>query len=386
MIPIDEALRSLGLADSVRVLRVQSGYPAPRTVNLVLRRHAGRTLLFECSAARPDIRDEVLAALAAEGVRRLDALVITHCHGDHGGAAGIVSGIGRPEGERAPIFLHSAGYRFLTHPEASFLHETYEIFLARAHWGLIEYNALADRELVDHELRRRYRGFFAETPMRALSFVDHGQLPEGLLALHTPGHSHDCTFYFDEALGIAIPGDTLLTTGRPDDPSTHGFAIPIFTVAGQVYSMAFAAFLRTIRRLRRFFSEHEVRAVIPPHGAFAITEPIAWCSFAERYFETVYQTFRGGFLNDPRERWASRPFRARDLRPYLPTAGSHPISTASHGFGMLCLLADEGYLGLEEDPHTRQITFRMRELPPSDWLEARLAEKIGPLALLRGTR
>ncbi|MCE7963745.1 MAG: MBL fold metallo-hydrolase [Acidobacteria bacterium ACB1] len=33
-------------------------------------------------------------------MRRLDGLLLTHCHGDHAGAAGVIAGLGRPAGER----------------------------------------------------------------------------------------------------------------------------------------------------------------------------------------------------------------------------------------------------------------------------------------------
>src|SRR5262245_3135258 len=108
MIPFAEAFDALGLTGTVDVLPVPSGYPTPKLINLVLRRHAGNTMLFESSAARPDIVDEIKSQLAAHGVRRLDALLVTHCHGDHAGSAGIIAGLGRAPNERAPIYLHSA--------------------------------------------------------------------------------------------------------------------------------------------------------------------------------------------------------------------------------------------------------------------------------------
>jgi len=379
MIPFAEAFGKLGLSGRVSVLPVPSGYPSPKLVNLVLRRSSDSTFLFETSAARPDIVDETRKQLAAHGVRGLDAVLVTHCHGDHAGASGVIAGLGRAEGDRAPIFLHSAGYRFLTHPEAAFLHETYELFLTRSHWGLLAYNELSDEEMINNTLRKRFSGYFARTPKRALSFVDTGRLPEGIVALATPGHSQDCVLYYDTELAIAVPGDTIICTGLVDKPETHGYVIPIFTVAGQSYSLAYERFIDTIRVLRRFFQTHEVRAVIAPHGKFAVTRPLEWVTFAEGYFRGIYRALIEDFFGDAERRRA--PFMARDLSAFIPSAGSHPISTPSHTFGMLCALADEGYLSLREHLHTRQIEFALEEMPPADYVEQRLAEDAGRLPL-----
>jgi glyoxylase-like metal-dependent hydrolase (beta-lactamase superfamily II) len=300
-------------------------------------------------------------------------------HGDHAGSAGVVAGRHRAAGERAPIHLHSAGYRFLTHPDAAFLQETYELYLTRSHWGLLEYDALSQQDMLENALRKRFSGYFVRTPKSALRFVDRGELPAGVLAVATPGHSWDCVLYWDRATGIAIPGDTMLVTGAPDKPESHGYVIPIFTVAGQSYSMAFERYLQTIRVLRAFFSTREVRAVLPPHGKFAITRPLDWVRFAEGYFRDLYAALVRDYFATPERR--STPFKANELNPFIPTAGSHPISTPSHAFGMLCTLADEGYLTLSEHPRTRQIEFSLVELPPADYLEGRLAEAPGPLPI-----
>jgi glyoxylase-like metal-dependent hydrolase (beta-lactamase superfamily II) len=377
--PFRLALEELGLAERVAILPVPSGYPSPKQINLVLRRAASGTYLFESSAARPDIVAEIEAGLAAQGVERLDALLVTHCHGDHAGSSGLIAARGRAAGERAPIHLHSAGYRFLTHPDAAFLNETYELFLTRSHWGLLDYSALSDEEILNNAIRKRFQGYFARTPKRALRFVDGDDLPDGIIAVATPGHSLDCVLYFDTELGIAIPGDTIICTGIADKPATWGFVIPIFTVAGQAYSMAFERFLRTIAVLRAFFERHEVRAVLPPHGKLAVTQPSQWVSFASGYFRGIYRALREDFLADPARRGSA--FRACDLNPFIPTAGSHPISTPSHSFGMLCALADEGYLTLTEHPRTRQISFRLEEMPPADYVQRRLEEDPGPLPI-----
>jgi glyoxylase-like metal-dependent hydrolase (beta-lactamase superfamily II) len=384
MRPIAQVIAELGLEGVIDVVPVLSGYPSPKYINLVLRRLGGRTYLFESSAQREDIVANLASRLDELGVDRLDALLVTHCHGDHAGSAGVFAGRGRSDGERAPVYLHSAGYRFLTHPEASFLHETYELFLARAQWGLIEYSSLSDQELLENQLRRRFQNYFAQTPKSALRFVDHGHLPEGIAALYTPGHSHDCCLYYDEVLKIAVPGDTIITTGSPDDPGSYAYVVPIFTVAGQVYSMAYERFLRTIRVLRRFFETHEVRAVLPPHGRVAVTNPMQWCEFAVAYFVGIYRTLLEDFFGDSDKRWTEQPFRAGDLAPYVASAGAHPISTASHIFGMLCMLADENYLTMTEHPRTRQLSFELVKMPPKGLVSDLLARDAGHMDLYRG--
>jgi glyoxylase-like metal-dependent hydrolase (beta-lactamase superfamily II) len=379
MVPFEAAFESLGIAEDVSIIPVASGYPSPKLVNLVLRKRRGRAFLFEASAAREDVLRDTFAGLDAAGVRRLDGVLVTHCHGDHAGSAGIVAARGYENGERAPIYLHSASYRFLTHPEAAFLNETYELFLTRAHWGLLSFDEMSSQQMADHELRKQYSGYFARTPKTALRFVDHAELPDGIWGLFTPGHSNDCVLYYDEELGIAVPGDTIICTGLVEKPETHAYVIPIFTVAGQSYSMAYERYIHTIGVLRRFFETHRVRAVLPPHGKFAITRPLEWVAFAEGYFRGIYRALLDDFLGDPARRNA--PFMACDLNRFIPSAGAHPISTPSHTFGMLCALVDEGYFSMEEHPRTRKISFTVERLPPADWVAKSLARDPGPLPL-----
>ncbi len=381
MVPFQDALREAGLDAEVSVLSVPSGYPSPRFVNLVLRRHAGSTLLFEAGANCDDIVAETVAGLGARGVERLDALLVTHCHGDHAGGALRVASLGRLAGELpAPIHLHSSGFRYLTQPDSTFLQESYDLFLQRAQWGLRDFSAVGAEATVDQMLRKRYSGYFGRTPRGLLSFVDEEKLPEGIVALPTPGHSLDCVLYYDAALGIAVPGDTIICTGKPEDPETWGYVIPIFTVLGQTTSMAFDAYLGTLHRLRRFFETHTLKMVLPPHGRFAVTRPLDWVGFAERYFDGIYRAFLEDFLGDTSRSWRTEPFLTAALSPYVPSAGSHPVSTSSHVFGMLCSLADAGYLASTEDPHTRQMHFRVETLPPRDFVTRRLAPSLAERA------
>jgi hypothetical protein len=115
-----------------------------------------------------------------------------------------------------------------------------------------------------------------------------------------------------------------------------------------------------------------------------VTDPLGWCDFASRYFEGIYRALLDDFFGDRDHDWRQRSFRAADLAPYIPSAGAHPISTSSHLFGMLCMLADEGYLALTEHPRTRQLTFQLREMPPTDLVAGKLAAPAGQFAVFGG--
>lgn len=381
LVPFDVALTDLGLAAEVSVHPVASGYPSPRRINPVLIRDGARALLFEAPAARPDIVAELTNALMHADVAELDAVLVTHCHGDHAGMAGVVAGLGRAPGERAPIHVHSAGYRFLTQPAASYFDETFLIFQARAQFGLIDLSTFTGTAMLEHPRRAPYAQYFARTPKAALRFVDEGRLPPGFVALASPGHSNDCVLYLDTARGVVIPGDTIICVGRVEEPASRDFVVPIFTVMGQGYSRGFESYLLTLRRIRRFFERFAVRVVLPPHGRFAVVEPMAWVRFAERYFEGLYRILRNEFLHADGPAPRREPFTAADLSPLVPQAHSHTVSTPSHVFGMLCALADEGYLTLAEDVTSRRITFALEEIPPADYLTRRLAEDPGPLPI-----
>ena len=70
MIPFDKALGDLGLAEQIRICPVQSGYPSPKLVNLVLRQVRGKSYLFEASAARDVSGDPAPLKRRAARLRR----------------------------------------------------------------------------------------------------------------------------------------------------------------------------------------------------------------------------------------------------------------------------------------------------------------------------
>lgn len=165
MEPIPDALARLGLEKTVTVLAVRSGYPAPKYVQPVLVRRDGRTCLFETSAGNDESVRETEAALAAVGVSRLDAILCTHTHGDHAGAAEFLSRLGREQGGRAPVYLHSSGHRLITSPALAFLDESFDIMVVRSHRSTTRFDELYGEDLLPKQLRtpwldryRRIRG------------------------------------------------------------------------------------------------------------------------------------------------------------------------------------------------------------------------------------
>ncbi|MFO0694745.1 MAG: MBL fold metallo-hydrolase [Polyangiales bacterium] len=382
MEPIPDALARLGLEKTVTVLAVRSGYPAPKYVQPVLVRRDGRTCLFETSAGNDESVRETEAALAAVGVSRLDAILCTHTHGDHAGAAEFLSRLGREQGGRAPVYLHSSGHRLITSPALAFLDESFDIMVVRSHRSTTRFDELYGEDLLPKQLRTPWLDRYRRIPRSALRFVDRGALPAGILALHVPGHASDCVVYLDEATGVAVPGDTILTGGVPGDTSSYRFVVPPLTVIDSKYSRAVEAYLVSLGRLRRFFETHDVRVIVPPHGRLAVVEPLAWWRGVVEYFEAIYEGFVTKVLDDP---GLASDFAIVDVGARIEHPRAEPMSTSSHLYGLACLLVEEGVLDAVEDPRTRRIRFRRVGDPAPDFVRSIVEEDRSPLAVLRGT-
>lgn len=379
--PISDALSRLGLGEKLTVVPVPSGYPAPKFVQLVVLREGGRTLLFESSAGDDEHFESTVAGLRAAGVERVDALLCTHTHGDHAGAAGRLAAWGQPDGLRAPIYLHSSGHRMVTCPDLAFMDENFDIMTVRSHRAATRFDELFSEAEQPKQLRPGWQQRYAPVPRSALRFVDRGALPSGIAALHVPGHADDCVMYVIESAGVAIPGDTVLTSGAPADPASWRFVVPPFTVVDQKYSRGVEAFLLSLGRIRQFFELCRVRTIIPPHGRFAVVEPMAWYDATLAYFETLYAELIGQVLEVPS---LAAGFAVVDASSRISHAQAEPMSVTSHLYGLICLLAEEGVLSAREDPRSRHIRFARIGDPPKDLIERLVHEDRSPLRILRG--
>lgn len=118
---------------------------------------------------------------AALGPMRPRALLLTHIHLDHAGAAGALVEIW-PELE---VHVHPIGLPHLASPSK----------LIRS----------ASR-LYGEDFDRLW-GPVKPVPERNLRAIEHGARINGLLAAHTPGHASHHVSFLDEAAGRAYPGD-----------------------------------------------------------------------------------------------------------------------------------------------------------------------------------
>jgi len=114
-----------------------------------------------------DAAHDAAAILAAVGGRSLTAVVSTHGHNDHIGAAGQVAA-----GSGAPVLLHPAD---------------------RMLWEMVYSGRAPDGELIDEEVIE-----IAGTALRVL---------------HTPGHSPGSVCLHAPELGVVFSGDTLFNGG-----------------------------------------------------------------------------------------------------------------------------------------------------------------------------
>ena len=151
-----------------------------------------RDVLVDCGPATT--LDTLLDAL---GDRQPRALLLTHIHFDHAGAAGAL--VQRwPEIE---VWVHRRGARHLADPER------------------LEASA---RRVFGATFDERF-GSLTPIPERNLRPLDGGESVYGYRVLDTPGHAGHHVAYLDEATGRAFVGDvaaTRLFDGGPVLPAT----------------------------------------------------------------------------------------------------------------------------------------------------------------------
>lgn len=123
--------------------------------------------------------DELIASLEDESPR---ALLLTHIHLDHAGAAGVLC-------RRFPdlkVYVHERGARHLADPSK---------LLASA------------KRLYGDDMDRLW-GEFAPVPEERIVALSGGEeLPGGLRVAYTPGHASHHVAYLDEVTGDAYVGD-----------------------------------------------------------------------------------------------------------------------------------------------------------------------------------
>ena len=149
-------------------------------------------VIVDCGPATT--ADTLIRAL---GERRPRALLLTHIHFDHAGAAGDL--VARwPDLE---VVVHERGARHLASPER------------------LEASA---RRVFGDVFDERF-GALTPIPQENLTVVTGGELVHGLRVLYTPGHASHHVAYLDEATGRAFPGDVTgmrLREGGPLLPPT----------------------------------------------------------------------------------------------------------------------------------------------------------------------
>ena len=131
--------------------------------------------------------DDVLAGLASAGVDELDAIVVTHIHLDHAGAAGTLA----QRFPEARVYVHEVGAPHLVDPSKLWSSAS-RIYgeAMNSMWGGIDPIGV-DRIEVLHDGDK----------------VDLGG--RTLQAVETPGHAFHHHAYLDDATGTVFTGDAL---------------------------------------------------------------------------------------------------------------------------------------------------------------------------------
>ncbi|MET9297002.1 MBL fold metallo-hydrolase [Streptomyces sp. NPDC003077] len=179
--------------------------------NWIVIRDGGEATLID--TGYPGDHDKVVASLGAIGLRPRDvtAILITHAHNDHIGAAERLH-----TAHGTPVLMHE---REVPHARREFLHQvSVGAVLARA-WrpGVVPWAVRAIRS-----------GGTAHVPVtepRAFGTTGPLDLPGGPVPVHTPGHTGGHCAYHLPSLGILVSGDALVTA-HPTSRKTGPHLLP----------------------------------------------------------------------------------------------------------------------------------------------------------------
>ena len=237
--------------DGLHVLEVPTPFPIG-PVNCYLLK-GERVILFDCGPRTDEGWDALLAGLKAHGLvpGDVDAVIITHGHLDHvGNLARFMAA------SNAVTYAHPiAVTRLLRHEDDA---EEAKRFVFEI---MIELGA---PEPISREVAERRDSIrsFSEVVAVNHSIEDSSEVL-GLRALHVPGHSPSDTLFVDEALGVAIGGDHVLTVTNPN---------PLIRrpEPGQQREKSLVEYQRSLRRTR----ELGLNRLWPGHGG-VIANPTA---------------------------------------------------------------------------------------------------------------
>jgi glyoxylase-like metal-dependent hydrolase (beta-lactamase superfamily II) len=165
-------------------------------VNLIDVRHLGRERVIGCweidgiliDPGPTTSMENLIEALGGEQPR---ALLLTHIHLDHAGAAGSM--VRRwPE---LPVYVHETGARHLVDPT----------------------KLLASAERLYGDQMERLWGEVAPVPQENLRTLSGGEEVLGFKVAYTPGHASHHVSYFHPPSGRAFVGDTAAVRIAPSD-------------------------------------------------------------------------------------------------------------------------------------------------------------------------
>lgn len=131
--------------------------------------------------------DNVLAALEAQGIDRIDDIVVTHIHLDHAGAAGTLAQV-FPE---ATVHVHEVGAPHLIDPSKL--------------WS-------SASRIYGDAMEQLWGGIDPLPAERVRALTDGDKIDLGgrtLEAIDTPGHAYHHHVYLDDATGAIFTGDAV---------------------------------------------------------------------------------------------------------------------------------------------------------------------------------